>query len=548
MKSENNKQYFFNFNVNIMNKSKLLSVALVCALGLGVASCVEDKESASVENVRNAKAEQLKALAALSNAQAEATLLTAKAEAMLKEAEAAMREAEAANQTELTAEAKAKFEAEIEKIKAEAAAAVAAAEKAAKEAAEQMKANTQEHIATLFGNYQDANKELTGLKKDLIDEQMKLTELEAGLVSAEATAKKTIATQNNIIAAQEARLAALKALPANDHDALQSQLEELIALEEQLTAEKAITADARTKANDALKDARVAVEGGYDSQSNFVKPTTKTGLAALWLEDNYPHVLVYESKDVEKGDKVLNQPIEYYSLDQAEVTRTKSMLQNDVYTAQENLGTNKKDEETGLYVQLRQLADALADATTAYNDAVKNKEDASVIENLRMAKEQAVAAKQDYENTTLKYGLEDLADAKQDLEDFNANIAAFEGEDLEAYESAIDAAVKAGLAYLDAEVAFDKADQALMLNFKEQGDVQNLLSANKDLNTLIAECEENIAKAQEQIAKVNNALAGGTKQALVEECEATIENLKAEIAAQTIIVSTYKAELDAALA
>lgn len=531
-----------------MNKSKLLSVALVCALGLGVASCVEDKESASVENVRNAKAEQLKALAALSNAQAEATLLTAKAEAMLKEAEAAMKEAEAANQTELTAEAKAKFEAEIEKIKAEAAAAVAAAEKAAKEAAEQMKANTQEHIATLFGNYQDANKELTGLKKDLIDEQMKLTELEAGLVSAEATAKKTIAEKNAEIAKHEARLAALKALPANDHDALQSQLEELKALEEQLIVERAASDDARTKANDALKEARIAVEGGYDSQYNFVKPTTKTGLAALWLEDNYPYVLVYEYKDVEKGDKVLNQSIAYCSLDQAAVTLEKSMLQNDVYTAQENLGTNKKDEETGLYVQLRQLADALADATTAYNDAVKNKDDASVIEDLRIVKEQAVAAKQDYENTILKYGLENLADAKQELEDFNANIAAFEGEDLEAYESAIDAAVKAGLAYLDAEVASDKAYQALMLNSKEQGDVQNLLSANKDLNTLIAECEENIAKAQEQIAKVNNALAGGTKQALVEECEATIENLKAEIAAQTIIVSTYKAELDAALA
>lgn len=529
-----------------MNKSKLLSVALVCALGLGVASCVEDKESASVENVRNAKAEQLKALAALSNAQAEATLLTAKAEAMLKEAEAAMKEAEAANQTELTAEAKAKFEARIEKIKAEAAAAVAAAEKAAKEAAEQMKANTQEHIATLFGNYQDANNELTGLKKDLIDEQMKLTELEAGLVSAEATAKKTIAKQNDEIAKQEARMAALKALPANDHVALQSQLEELEIIGKQLAAEKAATADAKTKAAAAAKAARLAVKGGYDDNGVSVKPTTKTGLAALWLDEDY-NVLVLESKDVEKGDET-SDAVEYYSLNKSAVTSTRSILVNNIYSAKENLGSSKKDEETGLYAQLRAYKDALESATTAYNDAVTAKEDASVIENLRMAKENALALKQDFENTTLKEGIQKVEDETQELADFDANIAAFEGDDLTAYEAAIDAAVEAGLAYIDAKVADDKAEQAKTLNSNEQTDVQTLLTDNEDLNTLIAECEENIAKAQEKIAKVNNALAGGTKQALVEECEATIENLKAEIAAQTIIVSTYKAELDAALA
>ena len=50
-------------------KKKLMMVAvLLGALSLG--ACVDNDESASVEAVRNAKAEQLKGLAALANAQA----------------------------------------------------------------------------------------------------------------------------------------------------------------------------------------------------------------------------------------------------------------------------------------------------------------------------------------------------------------------------------------------------------------------------------------------------------------------------------------------
>ena len=68
-------------------KKKLVMVAvLLGALSLG--ACVDNNESTSVEAVRNAKAEQLKGLAALANAQAEATKITAEAEAALKNAQA----------------------------------------------------------------------------------------------------------------------------------------------------------------------------------------------------------------------------------------------------------------------------------------------------------------------------------------------------------------------------------------------------------------------------------------------------------------------------
>ena len=73
-------------------KKKLMMVAvLLGALSLG--ACVDDNESASVTSIRNAKAQQLEALAALSSAQAEAELIVANAEAALKQAKAAYQQA-----------------------------------------------------------------------------------------------------------------------------------------------------------------------------------------------------------------------------------------------------------------------------------------------------------------------------------------------------------------------------------------------------------------------------------------------------------------------
>ncbi|MFK2236140.1 hypothetical protein ACIXN4_21945 [Bacteroides fragilis] len=95
-------------NFEIMKKKLMMVAVLLGALSLG--ACVDNNESASVEAVRNAKAEQLKGLAALANAQAEATKITA-------EAEAALKNAQAEYQKEMTEEAKQKFAVDIEKLK-----------------------------------------------------------------------------------------------------------------------------------------------------------------------------------------------------------------------------------------------------------------------------------------------------------------------------------------------------------------------------------------------------------------------------------------------
>ena len=53
-------------------------------LALLLGSCVKDDESQSVTNIRDAKTEQLKSVAALNNATAEATKTLAEADAALK--------------------------------------------------------------------------------------------------------------------------------------------------------------------------------------------------------------------------------------------------------------------------------------------------------------------------------------------------------------------------------------------------------------------------------------------------------------------------------
>ena len=200
-------------------KKKLMMVAvLLGALSLG--ACVDNNESASVEAVRNAKAEQLKGLAALANAQAEATKITA-------EAEAALKNAQAEYQKEMTEEAKQEFAVEIERIKAEAERAIAEAKKAASEAELAILKNADERVQWLYGQYTTAADELATLNENLLTKTAGLAQLEAGITTAEANAKVNTIALNRTIAAETAKLEVLKD-PVNtniDKDALNAKKE-----------------------------------------------------------------------------------------------------------------------------------------------------------------------------------------------------------------------------------------------------------------------------------------------------------------------------------
>ena len=183
---------------------KLLSLVLVCAMGLGMVSCVESEESPSVEAIRNAKAEQLKALSNLYNAQAEAAKIAANAEAALLNAQAEY-------QKEMTKEAAEKFAVEIQVIKAQADSAILAAQKASAQYEKEILEMAHAKIQVLYTQYSAFAGKLALVKQDLLDAKVELAAQEAGIVSVKEAAQNTIANETAKIAQYEAELAVLAA-------------------------------------------------------------------------------------------------------------------------------------------------------------------------------------------------------------------------------------------------------------------------------------------------------------------------------------------------
>lgn len=215
-----------------MNKKFLFGAALVGILGFG--SCVDNNESPSVTNIREAKAEQLKALAAVENANAQAALIAANAEAKAKEAQAALAEAQAAYQQALadykaaeTEEAKARAEeamarAEVEKQRAanelqklageleiallnqktELIYAQKQYENAIKNSEEDKAAELQE----LLNQYNQYSQNLLNARQFLAYDKIQLAQLKAGLIDAAESNQKTIAQNNKEIANLQAEI------------------------------------------------------------------------------------------------------------------------------------------------------------------------------------------------------------------------------------------------------------------------------------------------------------------------------------------------------
>ena len=203
-----------------MKKKFFAIYALVGALVASpvFTSCVDDSESASVTALRGAKAEQLKSIAALNNAKAQAETTLAQAEAALMAAQAAQQQALA---DKAAAEAKVKeLEAKLaqDKYDAELAAALAQAQ------ADKLLAEKQ--IADYQGQMEKAaltlEKDLISLEKQLMDAQKELADKKDQIAEAEYQELKNLTTKygnllvsytnySNSILEEEAEIAATEA-------------------------------------------------------------------------------------------------------------------------------------------------------------------------------------------------------------------------------------------------------------------------------------------------------------------------------------------------
>lgn len=228
-------------------KRFMMLAALFGAMTLG--ACVDNEESQSVTDIRDAKTEELKSLAALNNAQAEAAKIAANAEAALKAAEAAYQQAlaeQVAAQTALLeveaqlaaikvelkgAELEAKL-AELEALKAEynqriteAQAAIAKAEaqleidlakaeydllvaqKDVLDATQDLEAAQKINYMSLYNAYSMAISNLNNAKGWLVSAQKRYTAVEEDILAGEEAAAETIESYKEVIAETEEQIA-----------------------------------------------------------------------------------------------------------------------------------------------------------------------------------------------------------------------------------------------------------------------------------------------------------------------------------------------------
>lgn len=225
-----------------MNKLKMLSVALMCVCGLNLMSCVDDEESQSVENVRNAKAEALKAKAALDKASAEAALLIAQADAAIKNAEAAFKQAQA-DKAKTDAEiAKATLEMEIETAKLRAQAALDAAK-------QQMLQSAAAYKSELYQRYSGAVEQVYDYTMQKITAQQNLLSAKYKLENFDVLTANTVAHYKRLIAESEAKIAEYQKMSEAGNEEIQAAYVAAKAESARLEAEYNAATQARAFAN-----------------------------------------------------------------------------------------------------------------------------------------------------------------------------------------------------------------------------------------------------------------------------------------------------------
>lgn len=554
----------------------MMVAVLLGALSLG--ACVDNDESASVEAVRNAKAEQLKGAAALANAQAEAETIRANAEAKLKEAEAAYQDAK-------TEADKAKWAAKLTVIQAEAARDIAKAQKAQKDAEMAIITNQDQWINnTLWWNYSDASDKLISLNGQLINATADEIALKAGVVSAQKAAEKIAVEKNQYIARQTERKDQLSKLSsiASDRAALEKKFETLRVEQTELTAAKGKTADAVTAAQAKFDEAQEKIYAQSGNTDKLSSDLAKVGAELTYIEVEYNNQTYYfsvtTSNFVEVGENSNNaQSVRFYELGlKSQTTFATLAFQNKIKYIKENIvgvpsDTDKGIQASGAYTnieywaaQKKQKEAEKAAATTDAEKAAIQAEIEALQPDIERADEALEAAKKE------------LAEAEAEFKAFQDAVALFANADAKAaYDKDIADAKTLAEALVAASDADDAAQLPLSANQTALQDVQTLLNSTQNIDQMIADCDVQIAKAKEDIAKANstntiyvwsnqayllngrwypgyvvdqNNIGEDTAEALHAYMVDRIEALNAQIESQGQIVEKYKKQLDDAIA
>lgn len=527
-----------------MRKKFIAVYALMAVLALGsttLTSCVDDNESASVTAIRNAKADQLKALAALSNAQAEAAKIQAEAEAALRNAQAEWRK-------EQTEEAKQKFAVQIEVIKAQAERDIALAKKDALQYEKEIWKNADAKIQAMVSDYQSALQDVIDTKEKLIEAKIDYAHFEVDSTLAEAKYKEFVIGQNQIIAQNEADIKRLQALAEGgaDKTALAEQMEVLAGQAyKMLHTDKPAAKAKQDEAEKAKEDAYLPINitKTFTSDQQHEEMEWEAGLlpyakGVKTLKDYETEYSYQGIKFIEADDETYVASIEGCYEEEAVTVYTRSKgsdfvnatqvvenaLNQDIATATANLGAKKTATEagTGALGRLEQAeADLKAKQAALAAENAKPDKDQNVIEQLEEDIDGLNVTIEREKEYVTQY-TEEIAELNQELKDFQATLEVVkEGSDAQKqYIETAKTVLKAAEAYVTAQHEVHKVQSAIDLiglsesdfnadmevnagvqgtSGSEYNQLYKLYSNTADVESLIAECEKNIAAAKKAI-------------------------------------------------
>ena len=341
----------------------MIIAALLGALTFG--ACVDTEESSSVKAIRDAKAEQLKSIATLNNAKAQAEATIAAAEAQLAAAQAQLLAAEAAALNAETEAVKianqiaaAQAEAEIAAIEAKLEIDLLTyqqqlleAKLAFNEAMQQLTADEKTNLEGLYTAYNTALENLALTQFAIAEANADIAEIEAEIAKLDAdkawedvvkAANKSVTDAQKAVNDTEAKLAAKKAAYADieamggiNYDVLAAQIKDAdkaktAALKAYEYAKKntLTKTEALSKFNDATAQqywldlqaflaaptlGKVEVDTDYDEETSvadhiaFYPVSNASGAYAVTSDPKNAIVLfdMYVEKAVKDGDKTL---------------------------------------------------------------------------------------------------------------------------------------------------------------------------------------------------------------------------------------------------
>ena len=495
-------------------KKKLMMVAvLLGALSLG--ACVDNDESASVTAVRNAKAEQLKGLAALANAQAEATKVTA-------EAEAALKNAQAEYQKEMTEEAKQQFAVKIEQIKAEAEKAIAAAKLEAAQDQQLLLDLADKRLRELYVSYKLALGDLVQLNNDKIELVADIASAEESLIPFTTQKQIAIDRLQRKIENEKFKIETY----AKYEGVNKTELEQKATV---LYKDYQKAGDVVSQKNAAQQEAQAAYAPSPFYHYYGDKVTLKTVKAAGELRNNY-YIAAYNPITETKTLLAGNYSIDYYTLNAKGVESTKQALNNNVKYYEDLIGTDKDkaDQYGSYYAKIAYYTAQKAEILKADPDA-----DVSWYDNQISQM-----------NANITSDKIELKKAQDRVTEFNALVAAFSGDDLKAYDAAV-----AELKTL--AVALDKADKELQDARDAQSKaysewrIASTLAGQNNVDELVETCKNNIAGWESEIYGYEKEVTD--QETLIQQQKAELETLNTQIEAQTAIVNNWKAQIEAAI-